>query len=288
LVERGGPGPAEHEWFSQWLHEVADDIRTGLMPANVVPALRAAFGEALSADTLQGLSFIKPHGYAGDYEILEKIYLRHVSADPRYRNWDQFFQKQGAVEAVRNRKQYFIELLKDLQDARQADANVGVLDVACGSCRDVLEFLGDRNDERIKFDCLDCDAGAIAHARRLCRGFERQLSFIRANALRFRPTRRYRLIWCAGLFDYLDDAKFAWLLTRLFGFLEDGGELVIGNFSNRNPSRDYMELVGDWYLRHRDAGELVRLATAAGMTPDNIRVGQEACGINLFLHIKQS
>ena len=61
--------------------------------------------------------------------------------------------------------------------------------------------------------------------------------------------------------------------------------MIIGNFSTENPSRNMMELFGDWYLEHRSHSHLVDLALQAGIDRENIYVGEEAEGVNLFLHI---
>ena len=106
------------------------------------------------------------------------------------------------------------------------------------------------------------------------------------NAFKFRTKERYRLIWTAGIFDYFDDDTFVRLLERYLCFLDEDRELVIGNFSPNNPTRNYMEIVGDWHLNHRSADRLISLAKACGVDPKNIRIGQEPEGVNLFLHIK--
>ena len=62
------------------------------------------------------------------------------------------------------------------------------------------------------------------------------------------------------------------------------GQLVVGNFSIANQSRDYMEF-GDWFLNHRDVFELESLAIEAGAENNSIRVKSEATGVNLFLHV---
>jgi hypothetical protein len=46
-----------------------------------------------------------------------------------------------------------------------------------------------------------------------------------------------------------------------------------------------MELIGDWFLQHRSAEKLKSLAKAAGAADCHITVGEEAEGVNLFLHI---
>jgi hypothetical protein len=73
--------------------------------------------------------------------------------------------------------------------------------------------------------------------------------------------------------------------VRLLPALAQGGELVIGNFSDCNPSRTYMELLGDWYLHHRSDEDLRLLAHQAGVPGSHVRIGCERLKVNLFLHI---
>ncbi|HLM61975.1 MAG TPA: class I SAM-dependent methyltransferase, partial [Pyrinomonadaceae bacterium] len=141
------------------------------------------------------------------------------------------------------------------------------------------------NSEKIIFDCVEYDPNAISYASELCREFLPQITFNRANAFKFKTDRKYELIWSAGLFDYFNDKRFKFLLKCLYSFLAPGGELVIGNFSENNPTRNYMEILGDWILHHRSKKLLINLAEECGVSPDSIRVGEEAEGINLFLHI---
>ena len=77
------------------------------------------------------------------------------------------------------------------------------------------------------------------------------------------------------------------MLKKLIEFATEDGEIIIGNFTDENPSRIYMEMVGDWILNHRSAQHLTELAIAAGAYPHQITVGKEPEGINLFLHIKK-
>jgi len=74
-------------------------------------------------------------------------------------------------------------------------------------------------------------------------------------------------------------------MMRLLPAVAPGGELVIGNFSERDPSRAYMELVGDWNIHHRSAEHLSRLARDVGVSDDCFRVGSEPEGVDLFLHV---
>ncbi len=139
----------------------------------------------------------------------------------------------------------------------------------------------------LTFDCVEYDEAAILYAQTLCYEHVNEISFTKANAIRYTTEKRYPRVWSAGLFDYLDDRRFTFLLQRLYDVLEEGGELVIGNFSEENPSRSYMEIMMDWKLYYRDEDELIRLGVACGIPRNKIHVGQEPEGINLFLHLKR-
>lgn len=288
MVAQGGPTPEQYAAFDRWLAIVADELRSGRMSKRDLHLLREAFGEALSLETNQGFSLRKPHGYTGDFEIIDRMYREHTTDEPELRRWDLFFHAQASVNAVRNRKAYFIDLLHALVAHHRGQQTLPVLNVASGPARDVFEFF-ERNghDPRVSFECVDSDPEAIAYAQRLCSPYSDQISFQEANALRFTSERRYKLIWSAGLFDYFGDKGFRFLLERLLSMLDDDGELVIGNFSKRNPTRNYMELIGDWHLYYRDEEELLHLARSCGVGEEDVRIGQEPTCVNLFLHIKR-
>ena len=68
--------------------------------------------------------------------------------------------------------------------------------------------------------------------------------------------------------------------------MNEGGEFIIGNFSNSNPTRRLMEVLSDWYLNHRSKFDLIRMAIDAEAKEELVEVENEQLGINLFLKIK--
>lgn len=289
LVAKGGPSPSEYASFDRWLGKVARQYRAGKLREEDLSALREAFGEALSRKTLQGFSLQKPHGYTGDFEIIDRMYTKHVTGEDHLKNWDLYFQRHAGPTAVRNRKAYFLNLLKSMEAAHAEEkASLPVLNVASGPSRDVFEFFrGNGQRPAVRFECVDNDPKAIRYAKELCAPYLDRVTFHQANALRFRSEKRYQLVWSAGLFDYLGDKGFEFLLGHLLQMVRSDGELVVGNFSPRNPTRNYMEIVGDWHLYHRDAEELTRRALSCGIAEEDVRIGREPAGVNLFLHVKR-
>lgn len=282
LVEQGGPRGRDFSELDYWILDIHSALQTGTLSESGLAEILAAFGDALSPSTMQGFALTKPHGYAGDFEIIDRMYQTHVSPDPRLANWDRFFHQHAAPKAVRNRKTYFHRLL-DRHSVRKQPLRV--LKIASGPGRSMFEWLCAHPDAAVAFECVEIDLNAIDYASRLNERFRNRITFVRKNALWYRPSNEYDLIWAAGIFDYFDNRVFISLLKRLMPAVAEGGELVVGNFSDYNPSRAYMELLGNWSLHHRTSDHLMRLAHECGIAPDQISIATEPEHVNFFLHV---
>jgi extracellular factor (EF) 3-hydroxypalmitic acid methyl ester biosynthesis protein len=283
LVRQGGPRADEYEDACECLDALYSAYRNGTVTEATLARLRLDMGEALTPRTMQGFAYVKPHGYAGDFEIIDRIYTQYICREPHLAKWDRFYHSQAAPKAVRNRKSYFQALMRAYAPRKSP---LRVLKIASGPGRSMFEYFRDHPDTDVRIDCIELDANAIAYAKRLNGDFLDRVSFQRENALRFRPSAAYDVIWAAGIFDYFSDRVFVSLTRRLRAALAPDGELVIGNFSDDNPSRSYMELVGDWMLYHRSRSELRRLAMLSGASAHEISVSSEPEGVNLFLHVR--
>ncbi|MEM9834704.1 MAG: class I SAM-dependent methyltransferase [Bacteroidota bacterium] len=251
----------------------------------VVKKLYQDLGEGFLENTVQGHGWRKPFGYAGDFLMIDKIYTRHTTKEPEYQAWDEYFHQQAAPCAVRNRKEYFKQLM---HRKLQAEESLTLLNVASGPARDLAEVYADlSHPQRLRTTCVDMDKHAIAYAKQLNQPYLPYIRFVEKNVLRFQCEQKFHLIWSAGLFDYFNDKIFVFVLRRLQKFLRPDGEIVIGNFNqDHNPSRVYMETFGDWFLHHRSEQQLVDLAKKAGFRSSEISLGREPENVNLFLHLR--
>ena len=283
-VESGGPLPENYASLNRAIRRVGDDIRAGVVSSEVVQsAIHEITGQHF-AGTMQAMARAKRHGYSGDFEMIDAIYSLRLSGDPKLRLWDSFFHAQAAPCAVRNRKAFFHQLLSSLPPATDG-GRLRVLNVGCGPARDLREWFLSDTPGQVFFDCVEMDARAIQYASNLCRPFLQHIEFYHENALRYVPSSGYDLVWSAGLFDYVNDKVFVRLLKALLPVVKARGSLVVGNFSEFNPSRDYMEIFGDWHLIHRNREQLISLAERAGVELGRIQVQWEPEGVNLFLQI---
>lgn len=281
LAEKGGPDPEEYDHLTESYHVLSSAIRKGVISSTELHNIWRYIGQAFSVDTIQGFVANKPHGYAGDFEVIDRIYTFWTSPRKCLEKWDIYFHTLQAPQAVRRRKTYFI----DFVNRRDRERELHVLNVGCGPARDVFEYLNTYGENCTYFHCIDNDPRAISYARSLCKGSQ-QIFFIEKNVFRFRTQKRFSIVWSAGLFDYLNDKAFVFLLRRLFHITEPGGEIVIGNFSPDNTTRAQME-VGEWYLNYRTTDNLIALAGKAGLPMEDVFVEKIYDGILLFLHARK-
>lgn len=288
LVSVNGPDEEDYYFFDLWLSKLYEEYKDGRVDQESLENIRDIFGRALSNKTMQGVSLQKQYGYPGDFEVIDKIYTNHITDEDSLKKWDLYFHTRNAANAVRNRKLYFIQLLQKLEyELKNNGSNIiRVLDLASGPGRDLLEYYSTNTRSIIYTDCLDMDINAINYAKKLCKDIK-NISFINTNAFRFVPDYKYELIWVAGLFDYLTEKQFVFLLKHYLEFLQDSGEIVIGNFSHNNAARPSMELILDWNINHRTKEKLELLAYKSGANRKDVYIKQEDEGVNLFLHIKK-
>jgi len=108
----------------------------------------------LTVDSMIGFTYQKPHGYAGDFELIDRIYCQRTSKNKNLYKWDMFYHNLEAAIAVRNRKKYFKNLVDHTVSKIEAPH---VLNLGSGPCSDLYEYLQGKQKIVTKFDCLDMD-----------------------------------------------------------------------------------------------------------------------------------
>ena len=276
LIEKGGPDFSDYDSIQDATLELRN--MTVEDQAKFFKVLKPIF----DINSMIGHTFLKPYGYAGDFELINRIYTQWETEDNKYKKWDKLYNWADSATAVRNRKQYFIDQVTNTSLNNETPL---VLNLGSGPCTDVFEYFQKSPRSPVKFECVDMDEKSNEFGAAVCDNYIDSITFINRNVFLFNTEKEYDLIWSAGLFDYFNDKLFVKLTNRYFKFLKKGGELIIGNFSENNPSRGLMEVLCQWYLYHRSEEKLIELALKAGVPKENIEVRSEETGINLFLHI---
>ncbi|MGH7136992.1 MAG: class I SAM-dependent methyltransferase [Pirellulales bacterium] len=258
----------------------------------------AVAGGWLEVSWLQHRARFKPRGYAGDFEMFERFWRRECVDHPLGRLFDRYFQGQAAVEAVRARTEAIGAALVECCLSSSVAHPFHIASVGCGPAIDLrcaLDCLGQGRRE-LRVTLLDLDQAALDHAaHKLSSASSRpQINAVRENLYRLtdKPPAAALLagadfLVCSGLFDYLPDDAALGLLKLFWKQLAPGGTLLVGNFAPHNPTRAYMEWIGNWYLIYRTADELARLGQTAGLPVAQLMIGAERLGIDLFLSCKK-
>jgi hypothetical protein len=254
-------------------------------------------GHLLARGWLQNQARTKPRGYAGDHELLARIFAGEVCEDWLGRHFDRYFQEQAAPQAVRNRMAMAADWIVVAVREAKFSIRIAIVGSALGlEVREALVRLDEDQRRLVHVTLLDLDPAAIDAAR------ERLTSLLPAAQVTAMSTNLFRLpqrkaargalagtdlLLCPGLFDYLDDAAAAAMLGCFFESLAPGGRMVVFQFAPHNPTRGYMEWIANWYLTYRDAAELRRVVETAGLAGAEIVFGAEGLGIDLFVEARR-
>jgi extracellular factor (EF) 3-hydroxypalmitic acid methyl ester biosynthesis protein len=257
-------------------------------------------GSQLARGWLLERARTKPRGYAGDYELLGRMYENRLSDDPLGRLLDRYFQDDAAPVAVRNRMQMIadwivegVQILRPSADVRSSPIRIAIVGSAFGlDVRDALSRLREHERAAISVTLLDIDPAAVEFARQQLEPLlpAERITTASGSVLRLyerprlaEPLAGSDLLFCPGIFDYLDDAAAAEMLRLFWQQLAPGGRMSVFQFAPHNPSRALMEWVGNWYLIYRDEQQLRRVTEAAGIPAAAATFGAEPLGADLYV-----
>lgn len=251
-------------------------------------------------------TYHKPLGYAGDYEMVNMIARDPFEGSSLFAKVvNLWFLSQWPAKAHRNRIDYLKHLLE--QESLRAERRgrpARVLNLGCGPAREIQEFLADGPlCEHVEFTLLDFNEETVQYTTRILEDLKRRhgrrtgiqvqkksVNYVLkegAKPVVNAPGRKFDLIYCAGLFDYLPDRTCKHLMNIFYDWLEPDGLLAATNVVNCKPFRHMLEFVLDWHLIYRDAAQGTALLPSLAAAGDT-RVHQDTTTVNLFLEARKA
>jgi len=197
-----------------------------------------------------------PQGYQGDYKTLEGLYRNTPLSEGIGYYLDVCTFNTSLAIGVRNRLKKLENILRDELTKRK---NLSVLNIACGSCREVFELAPEIEKSGAKFTCIDLDNDALAFAANrlsytnISPVSSNQVVLRKYNAIRMFDLElnmsefgKQDIIYSVGFFDYLQSDFLANLLKALYDLLNPGG-LLITSFKDaaRYRHQEY-HWIADW------------------------------------------
>ncbi len=274
---------------------------TGLVGAdNRLPSseLWKIAGQLLEPGWMLYRARIKPRGYAGDYELLGRMYENRLCDDPLGKLLDRYFQEDAAPVAVRNRMRMIAEwIVAEVRERAAPSATRPIRIAIVGSAfgldvRDAFVQLTSGERAAVAIALLDLDPAAVEFARAqiLPLAAAESVTGVSGSILKLpvrpqlaEPLQGTDLLFCPGIFDYLNDDEAASMLRLFYERLAPGGRMTVFQFAPHNPSRALMEWIGNWYLIYRDELQFRSVANRSAIPSSAMEFGAEPLGVDLFV-----
>ncbi|MCI0684275.1 MAG: class I SAM-dependent methyltransferase [Gemmataceae bacterium] len=227
--------------------------------------LRHPLRELLHQDPFTCRAFSKPRGYAGDAILMDYIYGREEgwplpegTTELGRRIFD-FTTASAACEAVRARRGYIADLVDVLSE------EIGrphILSVASGHLREGLLCSTIKRRRFGRYVAMDSDPSSLEEVARVHGGHGVETSNVTIRQLLTdrHDLGQFDLIYCTGLYDYLQLPAAQRLTAVLFELLRPRGRLLIANFLPGVPDVGYMESYMAWKLIFRTRQEMLAIS----------------------------
>ncbi len=249
-------------------------------------------------------TFTKPLGYAGDYEMVNMIAADPLKGQTTYAQvLNSLILKSDGAEAHRNRidrLQHYLH--NEAQRVSALNRPLRVLNIGCGPAHELQRFIRkDPMSDRCEFHLMDFNEETLSHVRRKLTeaSFEasrnpaivyhhKSINELLKDATRgslgrdTAPFINADLIYCAGLFDYLNDKICQRLLNLFCTWANPGGLVVATNVTPKNSVRYFLEHILEWNLIYRDEADMQRVAPSRGEQVVNC----DPTNVNVFLEIR--
>ena len=250
-------------------------------------------------------TFVKPLGYAGDYEMVNMIARNRHEGETIYAKVvNSWFLQQPPAQAHRNRILYLKkQLINEILRLRRFGRPARILSIGCGPALEIQELLHEVSyADDVHFTLLDFNEETIAHVSALFGNFaskldrRSQLQFQRKSihqilkeSVRPKPglESQYDLVYCAGLFDYLSDRTCQQLTDIFYSWTMPGGLVIVTNVEPQNPLRYGMEHLLDWNLVYRNAKDMAELRPGKA-APDDFKIFSDITGVNVFMEVRRN
>ena len=291
-------------YYFERLECIAEGIDPDLVPVHRAYIKRQLHPMLLSSPFLHR-TFVKPLGYAGDYEMVNMITRDPLEGSSLFAKLvNVWFLKQPPAEAHRNRIAYLTQKLQDeslrLSSEKRA---IRILSLGCGPACEIQRFLNQSSlSDRAEVTLLDFNEETLSHTQAVLSATKaschRRASFRcvkksvnqilkgEARTIEGSQQNQYDLVYCAGLFDYLSDQICRRLMNILDSWTAPGGLLIGTNVHISNPRRLTMEHVMEWNLIYRDRTKMTALRPERAQA-DDIAILSDPTGVNTYVEVRK-
>lgn len=212
-------------------------------------------------------AYDKPRGYPGDFVSQEMIWLgRSIGREHRYAGTSDVGRILNALTFDMSNCRANEARVYRLREAIQSSGR-RLMSIGCGSCIELWDSTHLLTPDSDVF-LVDQDQGALDRAKtQIPASPGSTITFHRDNVLKFALRAREPLIksrdfvYVFGLLDYFPQSSAHRIAHGLWEYVAPGGTLLLTNAHPANPTKLWMEWVGDWFLDYKPEQDFRALAT---------------------------
>lgn len=274
--------------------ELERQIGIGMLTKKIRDAFRFFTGHWGLQSKILERAFTKPHGYRGDYILMEMLYNNKPFSEGIGIYFDKYLQNNHYSIAVRGRRKKITKLLRDNLQAINL-TSVNVLNLGCGSCPEIQDLFDDfRPENNFNFTCIDFDQTALDSSKERLKSLPENIKvkLQKENVINLMKSQKeagilgkQHLVYSFGLADYLPDRVLKYFISTAYSLLQPGGKFIIAH----KDIEKYKPLAPEWFMNWvsepRKVSDFIQLVEDSGIKNYSFNIEWEESNVIFFLVI---
>lgn len=274
--------------------ELERQIGIGMLTKKIRDAFRFFTGHWGLQSKILERAFTKPHGYRGDYILMEMLYNNKPFSEGIGIYFDKYLQNNPYSIAVRGRRKKITKLLRDnLQGINLQSVNV--LNLGCGSCPEIEDLFDSfQPKNNFNFTCIDFDQAALDSSKERLKSLPKNIKvkLQKENVINLMKSQKeagilgkQHLVYSFGLADYLPDRVLKYFISTAFSLLQPGGKFIIAHKDMEKYKPLAPEWFMDWVSEPRKVNDFIKLVEDSGIKDYSFNIEWEESNVIFFLVI---
>lgn len=240
---------------------------------------------------------LKPHGFPGDYVIVEAMYDGNPQSLGLGYIYDLIFLQTQLCRGLRNRKDQMKQIISNYL-SQNIGKSLSILNVGCGGSRELREISLPNEGKGLDVYLMDFDSRATDYS---LAGLSPQApkavlsplnidvrEVISKNGIAQIKPDSIDLIYSIGLFDYLPDRVLTQLLQKLLNALKQDGVLIFAHKDYTVYDPKIADWFCDWKYYPRTQADIEQILKTINIDPQKVAFSRERDGYIFFAEVFKS
>lgn len=275
--------------------------KIGTLPKTTVAMVKGMFRYYIwpwiSKSYFVGRGLLKPHGFPGDFVIVESMYDGNTKSMGIGYIYDVIFLNTQLCQGLRNRKDHMKQILANYLKL-QKNKDISLINIGCGGSRELRELDFPNQGNGLTISIMDFDKKALEFSQTKLNERQLQANFIPLNVdvgslitdkgIKKAGLQPSELIYSIGLFDYLPDRVLSLIVKNLYALLKENGFLIFAHKDHTVYNPIIADWFCDWKYYPRTEHNFDDIFAKININKKNISLSKEKDGYIYFFEIKKT